>query len=83
VLSDLSSAKDPASRALTALAHHSLGNERGAEQARELAEKDGEDGIVQVVCGTVLAAVGEYERAVELLGKHQGNLEAWVEYYLI
>ena len=34
--------------------------------------------MVQVVCGTVLAAAGEYDKAVELLGKHQGNLEACV-----
>ncbi len=48
------------------------------EQARELAEKEGEDSVVQVVCGAVLAAAGEYEQAIELLGKHQGNLEAYV-----
>ncbi|ERF73873.1 hypothetical protein EPUS_05885 [Endocarpon pusillum Z07020] len=76
VLSQLSSAKDAASQAIQALAHQSLGNDKGVELARELAETDGEDSVVQVVCGTVLAAAGEYEKAVELLGKHQGNLEA-------
>lgn len=78
VLSDLSSAKDPASQAIKALAHQSLGNEKGVELAEELADKEGEDSVVQVVCGTILAAAGEYEKAVELLGKHQGNLEAYV-----
>ncbi len=81
VLFELSSAKDAASQAIQALAHQSLGNEEGLELARELAETEAEDSVVQVVCGTVLAAVGEYEKAVELLGKHQGNLEACVRPY--
>jgi coatomer subunit epsilon len=78
VLSELSSTRDPSSQALKALAQHSLGNTKGLELARELADKEGEDSVVQVICGTVLASAGEVDKALELLGKHQGNLEAYV-----
>jgi coatomer subunit epsilon len=78
VISDLSALRDVGSRAVVALAHQTLGNEMGVEQARGLAENEAEDATVQVVCGTVLAAAEEYETAVELLGKHQGSLEAYV-----
>jgi coatomer subunit epsilon len=78
VLSELSSAKDVPSQAIQALAHQSLGNSaKGVELARALADKEGENSVVQIICGTVLAAAGEYDKAVELLGKHQGNLEAY------
>jgi hypothetical protein len=46
--------------------------------ARELADSEEEDSTVQVLCGTVLASAGENEKAIELLGKHHGNLEAYV-----
>ena len=49
--------------------------------ATELVEKEGEDSTVQIVCGTVLASAGEVEKALEVLGKHQGNLEVYVNDY--
>lgn len=76
VLSTLSSAKDPASQSIKALAQHSIGNPAGAQLASSLAQSEGEDAVVQVCCGIVLAASGSKAEAIELLSKHQGNLEA-------
>lgn len=58
------------------MAQFRKGNEAGQKLASELAESEGEDAVVQVCAGTVLASVGEYPQATELLGKHQGSLEA-------
>jgi coatomer subunit epsilon len=76
VLSALTSAKDPASQSIKALAQHSSGNPAGAQLASSLAGSEGEDAVVQVCCGIVLAASGSTLEAIELLSKHQGNLEA-------
>jgi len=76
VLSSLKSAKDAGSRSLVALAQHSLGNASGLESALSLADSDAEDPVVQICAGTVLASAGEYAKAIELLNKHQGILEA-------
>jgi coatomer subunit epsilon len=76
VLSALGSARDPASQSIKALAQHSSGNPAGAQLALSLAESEGEDAVVQVCCGIVLAASGSTSEAIELLSKHQGNLEA-------
>ena len=76
VISSLTSTKDPASQAIKALAQHSSGSPSGAQLASTLAESDGEDAVVQVCCGIVLAASGSTAEAIELLSKHQGNLEA-------
>lgn len=76
VLSALSSAKDPASQAIKALAQHNSGNPAGTQLASSLAESEGEDAVVQVCCGIVLASSGSIAEAIELLSKHQGNLEA-------
>lgn len=46
--------------------------------AQRLAEGEGENGSVQVCCGTVLQGEGRSEEALGLLGKHQGSLEAYV-----
>ncbi|KAJ4306223.1 hypothetical protein N0V88_001019 [Collariella sp. IMI 366227] len=65
--------------AVGALALQALGN---AEQAVGMIEKltareaAAENGTVQVVGGTVLAAAGKAEEALALLGRHQGNLDA-------
>ena len=45
-------------------------------KAQELAEAEGENLSVQVLCGTVLARAGDLEGALALLGKHQGSLDA-------
>lgn len=67
----LSKSKDAASRSIVALAKNDVG------VATELADSaDSEDSTVQICAGTVLVNAGEYAKAIELLGKHQGNLEA-------
>lgn len=76
VISSLKSSKDPASRSIVALAQQSTGDASAVDTASSLAESDPEDAVVQVVAGTILAAAGEYPKAIELLNKHQGNLEA-------
>ncbi|KAK5950470.1 hypothetical protein OHC33_008413 [Knufia fluminis] len=71
VVSTLSKNKDAASRSIVALAKNDLST------ATELADSsDSEDSTVQICAGTVLANNGEYAKAVELLGRHQGSLEA-------
>lgn len=62
--------------AVGALANFSKGKRDEAVKAvEELAESDeGQDnGVVQVLGGTVLAAAGKSEEALQLLGRHQGN----------
>ena len=76
VISALGSARSTESQAIKALAQFSARQPSGLKAATELSESQGEDPIVQICCGTVLAAAGETEKAVELLGKHQGSLEA-------
>ena len=76
VISSLRNAKDPASRSILALAQHSSGDTSALSTAESLAESDGEDPVVQICAGTVLASAGEFAKATELLSKHQGNLEA-------
>ncbi|KAI9705793.1 MAG: hypothetical protein M1820_005041 [Bogoriella megaspora] len=50
--------------------------EQVVAQAEQLGEKEGDNLAVQICCGTVLAAQGEYEKAIALLSKHQGSLDA-------
>ena len=76
VLSALSSANDPASQSIKALAQHNSGDPAGTQLASSLAESESEDAVVQICCGIVLAASGSTAEAIELLSKHQGNLEA-------
>ncbi|EXJ92540.1 hypothetical protein A1O3_01092 [Capronia epimyces CBS 606.96] len=76
VLSSLKSSKDAASRSIVALAQQNSGDSSAVETAASLAESDPEDAVVQICAGTVLAAAGEYAKAIELLNKHQGSLEA-------
>ncbi len=76
VLTVVSSAKDPASQSIKALAQYKLGQSSGVQLATSLAENEGEDPVVQIVCGTVLASSGSVPEAIDVLSKHQGNLEA-------
>ncbi|KIW73112.1 hypothetical protein PV04_01255 [Phialophora macrospora] len=77
VISSLKQSQDAASRSIVALAQDASGNGQSAlETALSLADSDGEDSVVQICAGTVLAAHAEYAKAIELLGKHQGSLEA-------
>ena len=76
VLSKVSSSKDPASQSIKALAQHTLSQPSGLQLATQLCESDPEDPIVQILCGTILSSAGETQTALDLLSKHQGNLEA-------
>lgn len=45
--------------------------------AEALAEKSGDSSLgVQICCGSVLASAGEHDKALALLRKHQGSLDA-------
>ena len=44
--------------------------------AEKLAESQGDNLTVQLLCGSVLAAAGKTEEALALLARHQGSLDA-------
>jgi coatomer subunit epsilon len=46
------------------------------DKAKKLADSDGGNMNVQILCGTVLARAGDAEAALALLSKHQGSLDA-------
>lgn len=80
VLSEVKSDKQPELVAVSALATLGAGKEAEAAAIIEKLLTDsgdaaGENGIVQVLGGTVLAAAGKEEEALTLLGRHQGNCE--------
>ncbi|OJJ49940.1 hypothetical protein ASPZODRAFT_58178 [Penicilliopsis zonata CBS 506.65] len=63
--------------AVKALAQHAAGdNDAALSTAHDLAENYPDNASVQVLCGTVLHALGNSEEALALLSRHQGNLEA-------
>lgn len=63
--------------AVKALAQHALGNTSGAlKEVEQLLSTSPENETVQVLGATVLQAGGRSEDALNLLAKHQGNLEA-------
>lgn len=79
--------KQPELAAVAALAELSLGNAGPAVEAVERLLADagdaaGENAIVQVVGGTVLAAGGKADEALALLGRHQGNRKFTAEWHL-
>jgi coatomer protein complex subunit epsilon len=79
--------KQPELAAVAALADLSLGNAGPAVEAVERLLADagdaaGENAIVQVVGGTVLASGGKADEALALLGRHQGNREFTAEWPL-
>jgi len=70
-------AKTPDLQAVQALALYVSGNtEQGLKEAEKLAQEKPENPYVQVLAGSVLAASGKMDEALELLAKHQGSLEA-------
>jgi coatomer protein complex subunit epsilon len=76
VIDDISGEGEIEYTAVGALAELARGNkDQAASAVEQLAESDeGQDnGVVQVLGGTVLAAVGKSEEALQLLGRHQGN----------
>jgi coatomer protein complex subunit epsilon len=50
-------------------------NSPALAKAKKLAESQGENMNVQVLCGTVLASAGETDEALALLAKHEGSLD--------
>ncbi|TGO37114.1 hypothetical protein BHYA_0105g00050 [Botrytis hyacinthi] len=50
--------------------------DKGVQMISKLAEDSSDNATVQVLGGTVLQAAGKSEEALQLLGLHQGNLEA-------
>lgn len=80
VLDEVSGEKQPELAAAAALASLSVkGPEAAAEAVESLlaegGDAAGENAIVQVLGGTVLAAAGKTDEALALLGRHQGNRE--------
>jgi coatomer protein complex subunit epsilon len=50
--------------------------EKAVAEAEKLSEAQGDNLTVQLLCGTVLARAGKAEQALQLLGRHQGSLDA-------
>jgi coatomer protein complex subunit epsilon len=83
VLSTVSAAKASSSPDLAAVRVYATFASKGAPQddasvaeAEELAEQQGDNLTVQLLCGTVLARAGKQDLALQLLAKHQGSLDA-------
>ena len=67
----------PELAAVEAYAQYAVGNHAaGATAMDALVEASSDNGIVQVLGGTVLQAEGRSDEALALLAKHQDNLEA-------
>lgn len=74
VLADVQGEKEPELVAVSALAELAAGNESKAVKIAEgLAKDSGDNGVVQVLAGTVLQAAGNSDEALALLSQHQGN----------
>lgn len=71
-------ANSPDAQAVKLLAQYTKGGseEKSKDAALTLAKKEAENVTVLVCCGTVLAGCGAYQEAVEVLGRHQGSLDA-------
>jgi hypothetical protein len=79
VSSELSSEKTPDLVAVKLLADYEQGKDV-VEQAKKLAEQHGQENLtVQLCVGMVLERAGETDAALEVLGKHQGSLDAYVQ----
>ena len=83
VLSTVSAAKASSSPDLAAVRiYATFDSKKGAHddataaEAEKLAELQGDNLTVQLLCGTVLARAGKQELALQLLAKHQGSLDA-------
>jgi coatomer protein complex subunit epsilon len=83
VLSAVSTSKASSSPDLAAVRiYATFANRKGAHddataaEAEKLAEQQGDNLTVQLLCGTVLARAGKQEQALQLLAKHQGSLDA-------
>lgn len=77
VEADVQGEKEPALIAVGALAQQTLGKgESAVSTIEKLAAEHGDNGAIQVIGGTVLAAAGKFEDALALLSRQEGNLEA-------
>lgn len=74
VIAEVQGEKEPELVAVGSLAELAAGNESKAVKIAEgLAKDSGDNGVVQVLAGTVLQAAGSSDEALALLSKHQGN----------
>jgi coatomer protein complex subunit epsilon len=62
--------------ALFSSSRNSTEKEKAVAEAEKLSEAQGDNLTVQLLCGTVLARAGKVEQALQLLGRHQGSLDA-------
>ncbi|KAH7132345.1 coatomer subunit epsilon [Dendryphion nanum] len=77
VVKELASEKSPDLVAIRLLAEYEQGKDGVLEQVTKLVEQQGQENLtVQLVGGIVLDRAGETEKAIELLSKHQGSLDA-------
>jgi coatomer protein complex subunit epsilon len=69
----------PELKATRTLAQYVKGDKAaGTKAIEELIATEGDNGVVQVIGAILLQNEGRSEEAITLLGKHQGNLEAYV-----
>jgi coatomer protein complex subunit epsilon len=81
VISALSSEKTPDLVAVRLLAEYEEGKDV-IEQIGKLVEQHGQENLtVQLVAGIIYERVGETEKALDVLSKHQGSLDAYVALY--
>ena len=77
-ISSSEASKVPDLAAVKAFAAYGANNEDDAavSEAGKLAESQGDNLTVQLLCGSVLAGAGKTEEALVLLSRHQGSLDA-------
>ena len=73
--SDAKSTPDLAA-ARTFASYLQSGSDNALAEAERLAESQGDNLTVQLLCGTILARAGKPEEALHLLSQHQGSLDA-------
>lgn len=79
VASSLAKETIPDLIAVRLLAEYESGKEV-VDEVKKLVEKEGQDNLtVQLVAGIILDRAGETEEALNVLSKHQGSLDAYVE----
>ena len=76
VAKELASEKSPDLLAIRLLAEYEQGKDV-LEQINKLVQQHGQENLtVQLVAGIILDRAGETEKAIEVLSKHQGSLDA-------
>lgn len=83
VISALSSEKTPDLVAIRLLAEYEEGKDVSGP-LEKLVDAEGKENLtVQLVAGIVYDRLGETEKALEVLSKHEGSLDAYVHSYNI